>query len=136
LNNPNLLNTLRMAFTGHEVCHIDNNAPDDQKHKLSGIGGLASSSTGKAILCNRGSGLSLRISTAVHEFGHLYYALDHYAYICGSDPTRPGINNYCIWGYNNTDPEVYSNNTICTYCKNILKSNMSNYYIHSIGGAL
>ncbi len=127
---PNVTFTLRMAFTGHETCNI--NEAGDHSTSSNGIGGhvigLGNFSRGICISADHNPTWSKRVSTAAHEFGHLYGAPDHYDASYTGDPSKPGINDECIWGKRWDKPSVLTNGTICEYCKRHIRANLHKYY--------
>ena len=72
--------------------------------------------------------------TAVHEFGHLYGAPDHYN--IGKIPSTSDKNNevegapfssYCIYGEEKSDVNVTNNLSICDGCRAAIESNKNEY---------
>lgn len=138
---PDLSQSVRMAYIGHEICKSRQEVGDENKngiynellHIHNPYWGLTYRSIGLITITNTYSVLS-EAKTMIHEFGHLYQAPDHYGKDSGDIPSTadmqkndPRFNSYCIYGENRMDSDVLENMTICEGCKARIKQNLSLY---------
>ena len=123
---PNRTQTLRMAYTGHSsFCEVVKETVDGvvvEKCVPTRKVGLALQSLGIALVKDSGGDSACR--TAIHEFGHLYGAKDHYG---GEWPTTQEMNAQpdsgnlynmnCIYGENKSALTVGEDNLFCEGCR-------------------
>lgn len=124
---PTYSNKKVLSFIGHNVCHPDNL----NNHAVNGDGndylyGLAKFNLQAAIVMDHSEGNAAppthSISVAIHEFGHLFGAQDHYG-VGETESLNQTVtdgnfyNNNCVYGYNKDEPSVYPYNLICNGCR-------------------
>ncbi|MBQ7355732.1 MAG: RICIN domain-containing protein [Clostridia bacterium] len=124
---PNMSSTTRMVFFGRECC-----ASIDGAHYSHPYYGLTYYNLGLISITNFIS-LESELKTIVHEFGHLYFAPDHYG---GSTQTTAEIkissgdsrySENCIYGENKDEPDIIENLTICEGCKAQIAANFARF---------
>lgn len=125
--------SVKMAYIGHDNCVATRDSSGTLlNHSNNPYNGLTYSNIGLITVMNF-NGASSETRTALHEFGHLYGAPDHYG---GSQPTteqiiestgNTGFNSYCIYGENRESPSVLSDLTICDGCKSFIEANRNKY---------
>ena len=125
---PSADNTVKIAFIGHIPCFIYNNI----LHISAQPNGLTVASVRIATVENTISSISEK-KTAIHEFGHFFYAPDHSG---NGGYTTQGIieqtkdnrfNRKCIYGEDKETSEVLNDLTICDGCKARIQSNIFIY---------
>lgn len=130
---PDLTETLRVAFFGHDYCVTERNQNGEFiEHIQRPYLGLAYSTMGLASITNFREQQN-EIKTLVHEFGHFYGAPDHYG---GNGLTTAEMNaqvggslysSDCLYGENRNSLEVLNELTICEGCRSTIKPNASRY---------
>ena len=126
---PDVSQTLRMAFSGHNLCIATDKGCKD--YAL----GLAQQELGIAVVENAGNNDAAK--TAIHEFGHLYGAKDHYG---GEYPTTAKMNEdmtepndsvryseSCIYGEGRDELTVGDDNLFCEGCRRDIEANRDQY---------
>ena len=127
INPPNSSHTAKLAFTGHRTCVAVGGKckPDD----VFGITAMAR----KVILMSDNRSAQAEILTAVHEFGHLLGAPDHYrAGVMsteGINSEHPGygFSRTCIYGEDKDTQSVINNLTICDGCRRMIEENSGSF---------
>ena len=113
---PTNTSSVKMTFVGHETCEIIGGF-----HFKNDVYGLAYPGRNVMTVHNLMGEDSEKI-TAIHEFGHMFGALDH----SGLSQTN-GYNPYCIYGAYSEYDNVVENILICDACKNIIDTNKNRY---------
>ena len=70
------------------------------------------------------------LEVIVHEFGHFYYAKDHYSNDIINVKTAPDLGedyDDCIYGKNKNDLAIMNNLTLCNGCKEQIRANLYRY---------
>ena len=130
--------TLRMAFTGHVLCHAHDNPDDNYDGANCGdtkYRGIAVPSLKIALLVDNND--NSIILTTIHEFGHFYGAPDHYGRPDLDIPTTEELNgkcegnpydDRCIYGEEKGDLEVDDESLFCEGCRTAIELNRGKYY--------
>lgn len=124
---PDISSTTRMVFFGRQSC-----ATVDGTHYSNPYYGLTYPYLGLISITNFVS-LESELKTIVHEFGHLYFAPDHYG---GSVQSTNDLNDSlntdlfsinCIYGENKDTDYVITNMIICDGCKAYILANADRF---------
>ena len=126
---PNVSQTLRMGFSGHNLCIATDKGCKDNAL------GLAQQELGIAVVENAANSNVDR--TAIHEFGHLYGAKDHYG---EGYPTTAQMNDdmieqndsvryseSCIYGERRRYLTVGEDELFCEGCRRDILANRDDY---------
>ena len=126
---PNTSHTLRMAFTGHILCHSDNGHCTDSEWR-----GVAVPILGIALIADNGFANIDR--TTIHEFGHLFGANDHYDEPEYDIPSTETMNantegrtysDSCIYGELKGNLIVGVDELFCEGCRYDIEHNADNW---------
>ncbi len=133
LPDPTFHNYGIMAFIGHITCRMRDTTSPSQHDNISPFAGLTYIEKRKHIIMWQLS-IDDEIEAVVHEFGHLYGAIDHYG-LDVSPTTLEVINTtgdnrfnpYCIYGEYKEDETVKSNLLICDGCRARIEAAVGDY---------
>lgn len=115
--------TGRLAFIGHRVC-------DSNPSCRMGPRGLTQRAVGISTVCYYMPPThNHEIMTTIHEIGHLFGVKDHYGGEAPDTDEELGQARNCIYGEDRENSAVLNNMTICSYCTQVIESNV-NWYSH------
>ena len=127
---PDITQNLKIFYMGHDNCRIDG-----MEHITNPSNGMAYSTAGLAMIMNF-STKAQEIKTLVHEFGHLYGAIDHYGYsgAVSTNDMNSGLDvkiysEDCIYGENKDDVNICNSLMICDGCRITITENKYKYGI-------
>ena len=130
---PNMESAVRLTYIGHLICNVYRDKSGNFKsHAEHNENGVSYFQLGVCTVMNFG-GVDTETKTMIHEFGHLYGALDHYG---GSTPSTQQMKDetgdnrfseYCIYGEKRNDTIVLDNLLICDGCKARIESNRNRF---------
>ena len=129
---PTAANTFKIAYIGHEICNADSGICSRYNSNSNPVNGLTSLPLRLMTITNTES-LESERRTTIHEFGHLFGALDHYGKECPSteemkDMMRDArFNRQCIYGEDRHNDTVTQNNIICDGCKALIEAGILSY---------
>lgn len=118
---PTAEHTLRVAFTGHKLCHNYGECVESQ------WGGVANSYLGTALIIdNTDNAIEFSTKTLIHEFGHFLGANDHYKKENDNVPSTDVMNENtegrtysksCIYGEWENGLDIEIDNLFCDGCR-------------------
>lgn len=125
---PDTSKTFKIAYIGHDICITLNGEHRTSNGVENPVNGATDEEDGLVVITNITSAAS-ECKTTLHEFGHLYGAIDHYGEATYStDDVNElyggGFNEYCIYGEKREEAIVIENMTICEGCKAIIEANI------------
>ena len=129
---PDITETFKIAYIGHAICWDEPNEGCSRNNNLH-MYGCTWSEYGLMIITNHIS-VDDEIKTTVHEFGHMYGAIDHYGEGTSSTDEiiektgNMGYSRYCIYGEEKSNVNVLADLTICDGCRDIIISNLRSYH--------
>ena len=116
--------TVKMLYMGHDICF---NIPFyGHKHNSSGdysLFGLAYAPRRVMTITDIRSS-EQEIITAIHEFGHMFMAEDHYDEEVG-DSTD--FSDYCIYGFHKEQIQRVQDIVICDGCRSLILQNINRF---------
>lgn len=122
---PSQQNILRLAFIGHSTCY-DYPLQGCIYNGMYGMSDPVGGAACVAVLAIPSATTQRELQTAIHEFGHLVGARDHYGdYINTYPPTESETSEYCIYGDNRNSLPGF---LICDACRELMLEEIAASY--------